>query len=235
MTRGPLVFFFFFPFFTIFNFQNVYALDISITEKELGFGFRVEYDRAFLSLWGLSAMGAIELNGNFSFSGGILFGKTEAYTGIKTFAGVRHNPWENMPLDFSFVYVFNGLPEYEAHSHTILPLVSLNGRWAGIAIGPGLRFSSFFGEPALFESSLSFSGYVNLINNQMLQAGISCGNFDDFYVGNTGAYWLAFYGLLSLKKHWYISNELALHQSGSTGLSTAFYGIAFRGGVRYKW
>jgi len=215
--------------------QNIPALDIAITEKEAEASLKGEYNRSLLYYGELSSAGRLELNSRCTFSGGISLGKAEGITDIKLFTAARVDPLEGKPLHLTLGYIYNGLPEYEAHSHTILPVVAYNAKRAGIAIGMGLRFTSFFTEPALFESMLSFSGYFNFINNETLCIGINCANFDDFSVKNMGAYSFGLNSSVRLNGQWSLINELRLLQSGSVGLSSNFYGIALRTGVKFTW
>jgi hypothetical protein len=117
----------------------------------------------------------------------------------------------------------------------MLPALSLNGRWAGFSLGITLRFTSFSGEGAVFESILAFSGYVNFYNSEKLRVGLRIANFNDYTAGNFGAYYLTLNSMVSITKFVYLINDLEVRQTGSSGLSASFYGIAYRGGVIIKW
>ena len=215
--------------------HNLPALNINLTGKEAGFDFRAEYNRSLFHSIDCAVLGAVEFNELYAFKGGISLGGTGDSFDIKTFTQGRIGPLFNIPLYFSLAYIYNGLPAYETHMHTLLPAASLNGRRAGITIGPGLRFTRFFGESALFESMLSFSAYVNFINNEKLRLGLSWANFSDFFAGTMGSYSLRVNSVIALNEHWSLINDLELLQSGSVGLAANFYGIAYRGGVRFSW
>lgn len=212
--------------------QNLSALDI--TDKEAAFDFRGEYSRSLLYAIDFSGSAAIELNDLYTFRGGLSLGAAGGSFDIKLFTRFEAGPVFKV-LRFSLAYVYNGLPGYGAHTHTLLPLVSVNGRWAGISIGPGIRFTRYFGETTVFESVLSLWGYVNFVNNDKLVIGISAANFTDFYVGNMGSYSIRLNSLLRINDQWAIINDLELLQSGSIGLTASFYGIAYRGGFRFTW
>ena len=206
-----------------------------ITGKEVAAYFTNEFNRSFYYYGELSSAGGMELDNRFTFRGGVSLGLSRDITDIRGFTSAGLSPLFLKQLQFTLAYIYNGLPEYSAHSHTILPVVSFNGKWAGIGIGPGLRFTSYFGEPALFESVLSFSGYVNVINNKTMLMGISCANFNEFSVRNMGAYSLNFYSSVRINQNWSVINELELMQSGSVALSSIFHGIAWKGGLQFKW
>jgi len=224
----PLVFF--------FCLRNIPALNAEITNKEIEAHLKNEYNRGFNYYGELSLIGVIELNSRYTFRGGLALGLAKDISEAKSLAGFGFAPSPAVkPLNLSFAYVYNGLPEYHAHSHTILPVISFNARRAGISIGPGIRFTSFFGEPAIFESILSFSGYFNFIYSEKLRIGIIIANFDDLQIENMGAYSLSLDSAIVINTQWTLINELELIQNGSVALSATFYGIAWRGGVKYTW
>jgi len=216
---------------------GVHALDVQITDKEAGTDFRAEYNQALIFCGDFLAFGGIELNKRYAVNGGLALGWLADDFEMTLFSSARVRPLINIPLDIKLAYNYNGLPgrAYDIHTHSLLPYVSYSGRWGGAAVGVNLRFTSFFGEKALFESMLSFSAYVNVINNEKLRIGIRCSNFDDFYIKNMGAYSLSLCSVIRITGQWSIANDLEFMQTGGTGLSTVFYGIAYRGGVRYTW
>jgi len=218
---------------TLISLNNIHAVEI--TKSEIEAFLRGEYSRAFNYYGDISAIGSIELNNMFAFRLGFSLGNAADSTNIKTHTSAAYIPFSRIPLDFRVIYIYNGIPDYENHTHTILPLVSYNAARAGISIGPGLRFTSFFNEIAIFESILSFSVYFNFINNDSLRIGISIANFNDFQIKNFGAYSLKFNTAIRLDSNLQIINDLELSQSGGDGLSTAFYGFGWRGGIRYTW
>lgn len=215
--------------------HNIHAFDMEITGKTIEGYSRKEYNRTSLYYGELSSIGAIALNDRYVFKSGISIGKTAVDTDIKLCNSARFDPFAGKPLQIAAAYLYTGLPEYRTHAHTILPVIAYNARWAGIGIGTGLRFTSFSGEPALFEAVLSFSGYVNFICKEALRIGIRCANFNDFSAGNMGSYALTLNSAVRLTKNWSIMNDLELMQSGSVALSAGFYGIAWRGGAQFTW
>ena len=226
------------PLALLFLVQNLSALDlqnIEITKKEAGFDFRGEYNKTLNHSIDFSALGSIELNEQFKFKSGLALGNTGGGFDIKTFIQSGIGPLFNRPLYASLSYVYNGLPDYESHAHIILPFVSYNGQRAGISIGPNFRFNRYFGELSVFESTLSFLIYVYLINYDKLRIGMNVANFNDFYVGLFGSYFLNLNSLIRINNQWSIVNDIELLQSGGTALTTNFYGIVYRGGVRFSW
>ena len=215
--------------------HNVFAVEIEITGKEVETFFTGEYNRGLSLNAELSAAGGIELNNLLGFKGGFSIGAVKGSVDIKTFLNARIAPWEVLPLDFFLAWNYNGLPGYGAHSNTIIPMVSYSGKRAGIILGVGLRFTSFFHENAIFESVISFSGYVNVYNNDFLGIRLTCANFNDFYTGNMGSYSFGVNGVVSLREQWSIISDIIFRQSGSVGLAANFYGITFRTGAKYSW
>jgi len=213
--------------------NNIHAVDI--TEREIEAFLRGEYNRAFNYYGDISIIGSLKLDNMFGFKLGFSLGKAAVDTNVKTHASAAIIPFPGMPLDFRVSYIYNGIPDYNNHTHTILPVISYNGGRAGISIGPSLRFTSFFGEAPQFESILSFSAYFNFINNDTLCIGISCANFNDFQAKNFGAYSFKFNTAIRMDSSWQIINEIELMQSGGDGLSAIFYGFGWRGGARFSW
>jgi hypothetical protein len=221
--------------------QGTHARDIVITVKEVEAHLRGEYNRAYYFIGDMSAIGAVELNNRLKCKTGFSIGWAEGVTDIKVFTGARFGllakrPQEPLgPLGLGLSWIYNGLPEYEAHSHTLLPSLSWNAKYWGITIGPSFRFTSFFKESAMFQSILSISVYANFINNEKLRIGLSLANFNDFQVNNFASYLLCLNSAVRINRRWSILNELELKQSGGDGLSAAFYGVALRGGARFTW
>ena len=214
---------------------SLHALNVGITHWEADASLAGEFNRSEYWYGDFSTSGALQLNNRYTFRSGLLIGGTKYHTDIKVFSGALIEPWARIQLGFSLAYMYNGLPQYEAHSHTILPVISFNARWAGIGIGTSFRFTSFFGDSALFESVLSFSAYVNFINNEKLRLGITIANFNDFSAGNMGSYTLGINSEIRLHRYWSLLCGLELKQSGSVGLASNFYGITWRGGAKFTW
>ncbi len=224
----------------IFCLQNIHALDI--TGKEIEVYAKAEHNRTYNFYGGISVLGAVELNNFLAFRGGVSFGGTSDVTDIKTLVNAGFSPFvilpfeklKELPLDISVRYIYNGLHEYEAHTHSILHLISFNEKWAGISIGNNSKFSSHF-RSTHFETILTFSAYLNFVNNENFILGIGCGNLSDFQAANLGALSLKFGADININKNWSVINEFELMQSGLDGFSTTFYGFAIRGGAKYKW
>jgi len=215
--------------------REIHALDIEITEKEAEVQTRGEYNRNYLFFGDISTTGGIELNNRLKFRTGFSLGWAQDITDIKLFSSARFGVLAKWPLGVELTWIYNGLPEYEAHNHTILQFISWNAKYAGITIGPGFRFTSFLKEPAIFETTLSVSIYANFVNNEKLRIGVSLANFNDFQANNFALYSLCFNSAVRIDRRWYLLNELELKQSGGDGLSATFYGIAMRGGAKFKW
>jgi len=214
---------------------NLYSLEMQLSSEELGFYFTPEYNRALNFCWNLSTVGAAVFNEQYIVKGGLALGGAGSVFDMKVFTGVEYKLPLSIPLNVSLAYNYNGLPAYENHAHSILPLVSLTYPQAGIAMGPNFRFTRFFGEQPVFESMLSFSAYVNFINNDVLKLGLEFANFDDFTYRNFGSYFLKLYSAIPLDKNLSLINEIELDQGGSVGLSANFYGLLYRGGVQFIW
>ena len=215
--------------------QNISALDIELTGKETAAYVSAGYNRGFSGFGEAAFSGGVELEGQYAFGGGFSFEFAAGITDIKLAAGARVEPIRNVPFYISLAYMYNGLPQYKAHSQTILPLVAFNADRGGIAIGPCLRFTSFFGDKAIFDSMFNFSAYVNFILRENLRIGICFANIDEWSVKNMGFYSLALKSIFKINENWSLVNDIVLLQSGSVALSANFYGIAWRGGAKFTW
>jgi len=216
---------------------NISAQDIQITQKEAGADLRFESNRSLDYSGDISVFGDIELNSQFGLKSGLALGWVDAGFDIVLFGSVRYAPFAGLPLNANILYNYNGLPGplFNSHTHSLLPYISYNARMAGIAAGINCRFTSYFGEPAIFESMLSFSGYVNFINTDTLLFGLSVANFNDFDIRNMGSYYASLNLAIRLNDQWTFTNGLEFKQAGSIGLSSTFYGFTYRGGVRFTW
>ena len=175
---------FLFIFVFIFCLPGLFAADLGLTQKEAGSYFRLESNRSLDYSGDVSVFSQIELNTQYGAAAGFAMGWLDEDFEIKAFASLRYTPFINIPLDLNLAYNYNGLPgaSFNSHTHSLLPFISYNAKWAGISLGINMRFVSFFGEPAIFESMLSFSAYVNFVNIENLLVGITFANFSDFYI-----------------------------------------------------
>jgi hypothetical protein len=64
---------------------------------------------------------------------------------------------------------------------------------------------------------------------------VNIANFNDFQAHTFGFFSLCFNSAVQINSQWSVLNELELKLSGLDGLTTNFYGIALRGGVRFSW
>ncbi|MCL2210446.1 MAG: hypothetical protein FWB95_00815 [Treponema sp.] len=217
----------------LLSLTNAYSVDI--TEKEVELFTRAEYNRGFNNYGTISIAGGIELNNLIKFKSGFSLGLSLGDPDFNTFADIRYSPFKKIPLKFSLMYIYNGIPEYDTNTHALVPMILLSGKIAGLSIGSNFRFTSFFGEKPQFESILTFSGYLNFINNDKLSIGINAGNYDEFHAKNMGALSVSLNVLIRFGKNWTVINSLEYMQSGVDGFTATFYGVAWRGGAKFSW
>jgi len=223
-------------FFLFFSVHNIFALEITSTEVEAY--IKGEYNRGQYNYGEGSLIGAIELEELIRFRGGVSLGGSAESTDINAFFNVKCSPFSNQwlsPLGFSLSYIYNGLPDYDVHAHSVFPFISYGNERAGLSFGLSLRFTSFFGEDPQFEPVLAFNVFFNFIYTESFIMGASIGTFNDFDARNMGAWTLCVNAVVILNKNWSIINEVELRQSGGDGLTATFYGLSWRGGVRFSW
>jgi len=141
----------------------------------------------------------------------------------------------SVPLYINLAYNYNGLPEYEYHIYSVPLLFSYKGKKAGAALGINSRFTSFLGEPAVYEPILCISLYLFIYKTDILQFKLEASNFNDFTYNNFDANFLKLNNIINLNKRLSLINEIELHQSGNIALASNFYGIAYHGGVIFLW
>jgi hypothetical protein len=227
-------------FFLITAVPGIYALDIYLTGIEAEFDIKPEFNRAFYYCIDTSLTGALELNNYLTLGGGFSLGGLGFATGNGVLtcnalgkAGFRFPM--RFPLELGFSYIYNGMPDYKTSMHTLLPLLSIPWKWAGFSLGTALRYTVYDQEAPVFEPILAFLFFANFVNTENIRAGLKIANFSDFLAGNMGAYFLNLNVSIGLGKRLYFINEIELYQTGSMGLSSAFYGAAYRGGIKYQW
>ena len=207
---------------------------INNTKGEIGYALSFEVNRSFYSS-SLSTFGEVALNDIFTLKGGFSIGKMGTSSDTRLFAKAETNLPIKVPLQLSLHYIYNEYPEYRTAAHTLLPMISLKYRRAGISAGPAWRFTTFNREQPIIEPIISFSCYINFINSENILFGLAIANITDFHAGNTGSYFPKLYSTFRLSNIAFLTNELIVHQTGSIALAANFYGIAYKVGMSFRW
>jgi len=213
--------------------RELFALDI--TRKEIGFDYYGEYNLGFSYCQDFRVFAGLELNNQYTFKIGTALGTLGSVLEIKAFNSVSFSPLATRAFNLNMIYMYHGIPKYQMHSNVILPYLSYDDKWAGIAVGTIFRFTSFMDETPIFEPMYSYSMYVNFLNNERFLAGIKGANFNDFYAGNTALFLFSVYGTFFFDKRWALTNELGVFQNASAIFSGTFYGFSYRGGIRCSY
>jgi len=227
----------------LISIHNIHAQDtetsnihgIAITNMEIECFLNADFNRTFYFVGGISAADKIEFNNRFAIKEGISLSWTENVTNIKLFNNTAYRILADWPIEVKLAWVYNGLPEYETHSHAITPSVSWNAKYYGINIGFGARFTSFFDERPQLEFLLPIGIYVNFKNNEKICVGMSLANYNDFQADSFIAFALAAKTSVNINEHLSIINELEYKHSGADGLTATFHGIVWKGGVKLTW
>ncbi|GHU43881.1 hypothetical protein FACS1894190_14790 [Spirochaetia bacterium] len=138
-------------------------------------------------------------------------------------------------LYFNFLYGFESLPVYFTNSSSIIPTIALKGRIGGVILGYHLRLSSFYSSAPVIEGMIAFRLFVTALNTNVILLNIAFANFDNFYYGNYGAYFLRVETTVHVHKNISLTNDITINQSGSVGLSSNFYGAKLRSGIKIVW
>jgi len=230
----------------ISNTQNIKIADIQDTETSEVQGIKItnleaelflngDFNRTSIFVGSISAAGKIEFNDRLAIKEGVSLGMTQYINNIKSFTNVTYRILADWPLDFKAAWVYNGFPEYETHSHAIVPIIAWNGKYFGISVGYGARFTSFFGEIPLIEHMLPMGIFVNFLNNEKICVGMSLANYTDFQIDSFIAFALAAKVSVKVNEHFTIINELELRQSGADGLTNIVHGVVWKGGAKLSW
>jgi hypothetical protein len=218
---------------------SAYSFELSITDKNVGIEFHPEYNHSFYYSYDIYIFGLIEFNKSLILSSGIAMGQTWDTFDISAYTSVEYAfPFfrKFVPMNFKFAYMYNGLPDFEVHTHTILPLFSLKWKYGGGSIGYIGRFTYFDKEsPALYEPVLAYSVFANFYNTEKATVGVRLSNFDDFSARNLGAYSFYFDNKFNLNEHFSIISNIEIAMSGNVAQITSVYGISFIEGVVFKW
>jgi hypothetical protein len=212
-----------------------HGFDMGITEKELGGEFRARYDRVFFNYFDVAIHGSLEFKNRLALNSGIALEFLEETPNLNIFTNGEIALPLPVPLSAALTYVYNRMPDYQTTVHSVVPALSLNGRRAGISLGFPLRFTSFYSEPAVFESIFSFLVYVNFYYSDTAKFGMRWANFDDYLFGNIGAYSLTAYYFCTFSTGVSLIHELTLYQAGSIGFAANIYGLSYRGGIKFQW
>ncbi|MCL2251990.1 MAG: hypothetical protein FWC12_08785 [Treponema sp.] len=221
--------------FLLFSYHGLFALEIT---KEAEAYIKGEYNRGNYNNGEVQLLGNIGLNELVNFKLGFSYLQNTASPEFNVLFKTGFSPFNNQylsPLSFSVSYLLNTIVEYDVTTHSIFPSVSYKTERFGAEIGVSLRLTSFFGESPQFESILSFYIYCNFIKTNALTIGAGCGTFDDFNARNMGALWLDLNVDVRISKNLTIMNEFVWLQSGLDGFSAVFYGISYKGGVKFSW
>jgi hypothetical protein len=202
---------------------------------EAGFTVEPEINRAFSSAVSFASFGAFKVNSRFILKGGVSLGTTGNIFDMKGFTKTEAVFPLPVPLSVSVHYIYNGMPAYKTHIQSLAPLISFKSRWVGVSFGPAWHFITFNRKMVAAEPVFAFSWYVNFYHTDKGRIGLRCANLTDFVSGNTGAYWVQLSSRFSVTPICSFINDLTVYQSGSIGLSAAFYGLAYRGGIVFTW
>ncbi|MDR1636545.1 MAG: hypothetical protein LBR93_04335 [Treponema sp.] len=197
---------------------------------------RVEYNRSFRFCYGFQAEGSLEFNKRYTILGGLSSGRLDDEQEINAFVSQRYLlPVSRVSLGINFRYIYNGIPGYSYNSHSLIPFGAVTGKYGGLLLGSTLRYTVYRDSPAIFEPVLAYYVYINIMNSERIRLSIGMANFSPFMAGNFGSYYFTLESLVRLTGRVALVNEFDSYQTGSVGLSSVLYGVAWRGGVRLTW
>jgi hypothetical protein len=214
----------------------LYGFELFPSSGSLDLKPRVEYNRSFRFCYGFQAEGSLEFNDCYTILAGLSSGWLDDEPETNAFVSQKYLlPVSRVSLGINFRYIYNGILGYGYNSHSLLPFGSVEGRYGGLLLGNILRYTVYRDSPAIFEPVLAYYVYINIINTEKLRLSIGMANFSPFMAGNLGSYYFTLESLVRLTRQVALVNEFDSYQTGSIGLSSVLYGVAWRGGVRLTW
>jgi hypothetical protein len=214
----------------------LYGLELTISGGSLDLKPRVEYNRSFLFCYGFQAEGGLEFNNRYTILTGLSSGWLDGEPEINAFVSQKYLlPPSRVSLGINFRYIYNGIPGYRYNSHSLLPFGSIEGKYGGLLLGNILRYTVYRDSPAIFEPVFAYYAYINIINTRRIRLSIGAANFSPFMAGNLGSYYFTLESLIRLSGQVALVNEFDACQTGSIGLTSVLYGLAWRGGIRLTW
>ena len=217
--------------------SQTYGFELKATRAETALFFRPEYNLNFRFTWDIALFGSLELNELLILNGGIAAGQIRDIAAIDAHgsAEIRFPFLKLVPLSLKAAYIYNGLPAYNTHIHSLLPLAAIEWRYFGVSAGYLFRYTFFSGNPVLFEPILAYRLFVNFFNTDNVFAGISLENYDDFFADNLGFYSIGLYNRFRLTQLISASSELEINISGNVGRITSIYGLTCKCGIIFTW
>jgi hypothetical protein len=221
------------------------ALDVQ--EIHAGFTLKPEFHRSLGFCQEFALTGEFLIGDSYGVRGGLALGNTGEKFDVDMFLGASYLLPLPVKLWVRFLYMFNTIPAYTYSVNTLFPSLSFQGKWGGAELGFAFHFTIFDGD-AIYEPVLGGRFFLNFpfIKKVKLAAGL--GNFSAFNLGSLGAYFLFLESRICLndprspgnpEKRWVplvsLINNLEFYQTGSIGLTAAFQGFAWQGGVRLSW
>jgi hypothetical protein len=211
------------------------ALDVRVAEVDAGAAFGYNRSLGFGPQAGALAaleIGPVAKNKRplANIRAGLLAGGKGESVLTSAAAGLAFN-LADTPISLGCRYVYNGLPAYETQIHALSPAIFYEGQRFGASWGISRRALIFAGERAIIETMISTAVTVTLLRTETLVVRLRAGNYDEFSVGNFGAYQLSLGAEYAASPKLKVRASLELLQSGSVALLTTFYGAVLHGGV----
>ena|GEM_PF-1131023 len=211
---------------------------LEITNAEVGIFFRPEFNLNLYYSWDIAVIGMLELNDRLVLRSGIALGQSWANAIVSAHASAKYRLpfFDHFPLSLKTAYIYNGLPAYKTHVHTIIPLAVFTWRHFEASLGCRFRFLYFAGNHALSEHIFAGKVTVNIYKTDDVLIGIRAANFDDFAASNIDFAAVTLFNRFRISDFVSISNEMKLELTGYIfDFSFMVYGLSYRAGVIFKW
>jgi hypothetical protein len=199
-------------------------------------GYAGDYNRSYGFGWNVTASGKAEVFSRLGVRATVSLGQTGAFFDIE--AAVRADyrlPFERLPLSVSAVYFVYGMPVWNYAVHSVLPLVSLDWKRGGFALGPLFHFLDIDGMTGVYtEFNIAFSWYVRLYSGKTFALNLRSSNYTESAAASIGDMFLGFEGTVNVRRHWTLFFNADVKMTGMYAAAATFWGVSFGAGILYR-
>jgi hypothetical protein len=196
-----------------------------------------EYNRALSVLVYGGVQSVLSLYNSVNLKGGISTGYEAETTAVSYFAGAELHTKTAFDLPFdiflSFDYLTNNYPSYEIIYQTYLPALGFGYKRAGLLGGYAFRNTLLGGSRSGTEQFIFAAVRYLLIETSRYTMEIALTNKEAFLAGNIASYHLSLLNIWTVNNKWSITGLLKIYQTGSSALTSNFYGAALGIGGRF--
>ncbi|MDR1908739.1 MAG: hypothetical protein LBQ35_02365 [Spirochaetaceae bacterium] len=217
---------------------NLQGFALSPVELEFGAGTAQNHNRGFYYFWSVNSFFSAEFDESLMLYCAATLGQRAGIFDLGSTLSVEYGlpflrPY--VPLFLKSAYLYQGLPAWETHIHTLISTAALKWKRAGFSLGYTLRWTNFTTGPVLFEPVIAYMAYLTFFKAGDTVIGARISNFGDSYADNLASFHVALDNEFELGKRIRITCGFEVLLSGNVGHIVSVYGVSFREGIIFKW